>query len=165
MEELFLLGIECTWQWYYENRSAYIRAISTWVLLRFESLLKSGKDLSHRDLIKFRQNWTKQDIMHFVLRSTNLLIMFGIRKNSHSSGRSQSLYFFIKRTIKLTVVFIEEYHCYRLHIKFIHCLSLEFNSRRRWNFWSLQEIQAILWRRPRPKLGCGAKEKRRRIST
>jgi hypothetical protein len=27
---------------------------------------------------------------------------------------------------------------------------------------SLQEISRILWRRPRPKLGCGAKERRRR---
>jgi len=28
---------------------------------------------------------------------------------------------------------------------------------------SLQEIQPILWRRPRPKLGCGAKERKKKI--
>jgi hypothetical protein len=28
---------------------------------------------------------------------------------------------------------------------------------------SLQEIHRILWRRPRPKLGCGAKERRKKI--
>jgi hypothetical protein len=49
--------------------------------------------------------------------STNLLILFGIRKNSHSSGRNLLLYLFIKRVIKLTVVITEGYHCYQLHTK------------------------------------------------
>jgi len=36
-------------------------------------------------LIKFRQNWSKQEVKHYVLRSTNLIIPFGIRNNCDSS--------------------------------------------------------------------------------
>jgi hypothetical protein len=55
--------------------------------------------------------------IHSVLRSTNLLIVFGTRKNCQSSGRNLLLYLFIRRVIKRTVVIIEEYHCYQLHTK------------------------------------------------
>jgi hypothetical protein len=34
-------------------------------------------------------------IKHYVLKSTDLLILFGIRKNCHSSGRNLLLYLFI----------------------------------------------------------------------
>jgi hypothetical protein len=37
-----------------------------------------------------------------VLKSTYLLIMFGIRKNCNSSGRIVLLYLLIKRVLKLT---------------------------------------------------------------
>jgi hypothetical protein len=30
----------------------------------------------------------KQEVIHYILRATSLLILFGIRKNWHSSGRS-----------------------------------------------------------------------------
>jgi hypothetical protein len=55
--------------------------------------------------------------IHYVLRSTNLLILIGIRKNFQNSGRNLLLYLFIRRVIKRTVVIIEEYHCYQLHTK------------------------------------------------
>jgi len=42
----------------------------------------------------------------FVVRSINLLIPFGIRRNCLRSGRSQSLYLFIRRVIKQIVVVI-----------------------------------------------------------
>jgi hypothetical protein len=35
-----------------------------------------------------------------ILRSRNSLILFGIKRNCLSSGRSQSLYLFIRRVIK-----------------------------------------------------------------
>jgi hypothetical protein len=38
-------------------------------------------------------------------------------------GRSQLLYQFIKRVIKLTVIIIERYHCYQLHTKFYRISS------------------------------------------
>jgi hypothetical protein len=53
--------------------------------------------------------------IHYVLRSTNLLIVFGIRKNCQSIGRNLLLCLFIRRVIKQTIVIIEEYHCYQLH--------------------------------------------------
>jgi hypothetical protein len=55
--------------------------------------------------------------MHYVLRSTHLLIIFGLRKNCQSSERNQLSYLFIRKVIKLTTVIIEEYHCYQLHTK------------------------------------------------
>jgi len=42
---------------------------------------------------------SKQVVIYFILRSTNLLIVFGIRKNFHSSGRNL-LYLFIKMVIE-----------------------------------------------------------------
>jgi hypothetical protein len=42
--------------------------------------------------------------MHYVLRSTSLLIVFGIRKICQSSGRNPLFYLFIRRAIKLTAV-------------------------------------------------------------
>jgi hypothetical protein len=51
-------------------------------------------------------------------RSINLLILFGIRRNCLSSGRSQSLYLFIRRVIKQVVVIIGAYHFCHPHTKF-----------------------------------------------
>jgi hypothetical protein len=47
-----------------------------------------------------------------------LIFLFGIKRNCLISGRSQSLYLFIKRVIKQTVVTIVAYHSYQLHTKF-----------------------------------------------
>jgi hypothetical protein len=55
--------------------------------------------------------------IHYVLRSTNLLTVFGMRKNCQSSGMNLLLYLFMGRVIKWTVVIIEEYHCYQLNTK------------------------------------------------
>jgi hypothetical protein len=43
--------------------------------------------------------------MHYILKFTNLLILFGIRKNCHSSGSSLLLYLFIERVIKLISIY------------------------------------------------------------
>jgi hypothetical protein len=48
----------------------------------------------------------------------NLLVLFGIKTNCLSSGRSQSLYLFIRRVNKQIVVIIETYHFCQLHAKF-----------------------------------------------
>jgi hypothetical protein len=48
---------------------------------------------------------------HYDLSSINSLILFGIRNNFLSSGRSQ----FRGKKIKLTVVIIEAYHCYQFY--------------------------------------------------
>jgi hypothetical protein len=68
---------------------------------------------------KFQQNWLKQEVGQFVLRSINLLILFGIKRNCLSSGRSRSLYLFIRRVIKQIAVIIEAYH---------FCCSMELVS-------------------------------------
>jgi hypothetical protein len=71
----------------------------------------------YTSLIKFQMNWSNQWGIHYTLRSTNLSIVFDIRKNCQSIGRNLLLYLFIRRMIKRTVVIIEEYHCYQLHTK------------------------------------------------
>jgi hypothetical protein len=43
-------------------------------------------------LIKFQQNWSKQEIKHYELRSTNLLLLFETRKICRCSGRNLFLY-------------------------------------------------------------------------
>jgi hypothetical protein len=47
---------------------------------------------------------------NITLRPTNLLILFAIRKNCQSNGTNLLLLLLI-RTIRLTAVIIEEYHC------------------------------------------------------
>jgi hypothetical protein len=49
----------------------------------------------------------KQRVEQFTVRSINLLILLRIDRNCLRSGRSQSLYLFIRRVIKQTVVIIE----------------------------------------------------------
>ena len=66
------------------------------MLYRLRWLLKSYKDTNHQVSIIFQQNWLKQ----LALRSTNVLILFGIRRNCLRSWRSRSLYLFIRRAIK-----------------------------------------------------------------
>jgi hypothetical protein len=58
----------------------------------FELLLNSYKFTNHQILMKSQQNWLKQVAGQFAVRSIHLLILFGIRRNYLSSGRSTSLY-------------------------------------------------------------------------
>jgi len=51
------------------------------------------------------------------MSSINLLIVYGIRKNCHRSGRNLLLHLFEKGEIKQSVVITEEYYCYQLHTK------------------------------------------------
>jgi hypothetical protein len=84
------------------------------VLSRLTSILKTWEDTNHQVLIKFRQTWSKQEVViHYVLRSINLLILFGIRKNCHSSGSNPLLLPFVKWEIKWAVIIIEECNCFR----------------------------------------------------
>jgi hypothetical protein len=67
----------------------------------------------------------------------NLLILFGIRRNCRSSGRSRSLYLSIGRAIKLTVVIIGTCHFANYVQNFIHHPAIKFNSMCRGNYWGL----------------------------
>jgi hypothetical protein len=55
-------------------------------------------------MIKSQQNWLRQRVKQFVVRSTNLLFVFGIKRNCLRSGGSRSLYPSIRRAIKQAVV-------------------------------------------------------------
>jgi len=37
--------------------------------------------------VKFQREWSKQEVVRCVLRSSCLLILFGMRKNYHGTGR------------------------------------------------------------------------------
>jgi hypothetical protein len=90
------------------DRKAYRWAISTllhffwcWLKVQFES----WKGTHHQVLIKFLQNWYKQEV---VLKSSEIYT-HGTVKNCHSSGKNLLLYLFMKRVIKLTTVIIGWY--------------------------------------------------------
>jgi len=69
-------------------------------------------------LIELRQKLLKQDVIIYVLRSKDILILFGIRKTYESSGTNLLLYQFMKGVIKLIVAVIEECYFYPLYAKF-----------------------------------------------
>jgi len=75
------------------------------------------KDTNHWVLIKFRQNSIKQGVEQFALRSINLLILSGIRRNCLRSGRSQSLCLSTRRVIKQIVVITGAYNFCQLCVK------------------------------------------------
>jgi hypothetical protein len=57
------------------------------------------KRQNHQKLIKPQQNWLRQGVGQFALRSVNLFSLFGMRRNCLRSGRSRLLYLFIGRVI------------------------------------------------------------------
>ena len=69
-------------------------------------------------MVKSHQNWLKQGAGQFAVIFINVLILFGIRRNCLRSGRSRSLYLFIRRTIKQTIEIIQEYRLCQLPTKF-----------------------------------------------
>jgi len=71
---------------------------------KLKEVLKIWKDINRQVSLKFRQNWFEQEVIHYVLISTNLLILFGIRKKYHSTGRNLLLHVFMERVIKLTEI-------------------------------------------------------------
>jgi hypothetical protein len=80
-------------------------------------LLKSQKDTNNQVLIKSQQNWLKQGVEQFSLRSIIIFILFGMRRNCVRSGRNRSLYLFLRRVVTQIVVIIEKYHFCQLRTK------------------------------------------------
>jgi hypothetical protein len=56
--------------------------------LEIEIGLAKLKSINLQVVINFLQNWFKQEAKYYCLRSTNPLILFGVRKNCLISGRS-----------------------------------------------------------------------------
>jgi len=52
--------------------------------------------MNSRVFMYFGQNWLKQEVIHYVPRSTKLWILCGIRKKCHSYGRNVLLYLIMK---------------------------------------------------------------------
>jgi hypothetical protein len=63
----------------------------------------------------------KAGVKHYILKYTDLFVLYGIRRNGHSIGRNPLLYQIIKRVIRLMVIIIEEPPSYQLPTKF--CLT------------------------------------------
>jgi hypothetical protein len=61
---------------------------------------------------------TKAGVKRYILRYTDLFVLYGIRRNCHSSGRNQLLYQFINGVIRLMVIIIERPPPYKLPTKF-----------------------------------------------
>jgi hypothetical protein len=84
------------------------------VLFRLNLLLKSWKDMNDQVLIKFRQNWFKNNVKHYILGFINSFNVLEISTNCISSGRSILLHQFKRKVIKLTALIFEVYHYYQL---------------------------------------------------
>jgi len=76
-------------------------------------------------------------VEQFAMRSINLFILFGIRKNFLRKGRSQLLCLFIRRQIKQNVVTTEAYLQ-----NFIQHPAIKVNSKCTGNYWG---SPAWLW--------------------
>jgi len=65
------------------------------------------------------------------MRSINLLILFGMRRNCRRSGISRSLYLFIRKVIKQIVIIITAYH----FANYEQNSAVKVNSLCRGNYW------------------------------
>jgi hypothetical protein len=81
------------------------------VIGKLKSYKSPGTDQILAELIK-------AGVKHYILRYTDLFVLYGIRRNCHSSGRNLLLYKFRKRVIRLILIIIEESPPYQLPTKF-----------------------------------------------
>jgi hypothetical protein len=51
-----------------------------------EIAIEKLKGINHQELTKFRQNWFKQEVKHYVLISMDFSLLFGLRRNFLNSG-------------------------------------------------------------------------------
>jgi hypothetical protein len=93
------------------SKSTRHNAIDPFLVARYNAVY-GATDLLSWSLFRL------QEVKHYVLRSRNSLVIFGIRKNCLTTGRSLLLYQFT-RVIKLALVIILGYHCYQLHNKIL----------------------------------------------
>jgi len=97
----------------------------------------SWKDVNFQDWSNSLRNDLSSRYNITFLRSTNLLILSGIRKNCHSRGRDLLLYWFIKRVLN-RLQKLQKNVAVTKHIQNVHQYSLlKFNSILRRNYWEI----------------------------
>jgi len=69
------------------------------------------------------------------MRSINLLLLFGIRKNCLRNEMSRSMHVSIRRAIKQIIIIMGAYHFYQLRTKFYPTSAVKVNSICRGNYW------------------------------
>jgi hypothetical protein len=79
------------------------------VLVNLRWLLKSLKGTNHHIVTKFQQKWLMQEVGQSALISINH-ILFGVKRDCLSNGRSLSLHLLIRRLTKKITVIIKAYH-------------------------------------------------------
>jgi hypothetical protein len=79
--------------------------------LEFQISIAKIKVITRQVLIKFWQNYFKQEVKNSILKSINSLL-FGMRKYCLSTGRSVLLHQFTRRDINISAVIIEVYLIY-----------------------------------------------------
>jgi hypothetical protein len=87
---------------------------------KLESYKSPGTDQIPAELIKAGGETLCSEIQ-------NLLVLYAIRRNCHSSGRNLLLYHFINRVIRLIAILIKESPFYQLPTKF-YLSSAQVNS-------------------------------------
>jgi hypothetical protein len=120
------------WKNYSVTECAYVWAISTWSQSSW-----SWKSINRLVVIKFLQNYFRQEAKCYCLLSTNSLILLSIKKNCLISGRSLLLYQFTERVTKLTVRIITAINIIQNIIEYP---PLKVKSLCRRNYW-----ESSLW--------------------
>ena len=90
----------------------YEESVQVWVTTVARELATYGLDLAGVQTVKTGGKTIFSQIHE----------LFGLRRNCLMSGGSRSLYVFIRRVVKHTVVIIEAYHFCQLHTKFYSTL-------------------------------------------
>jgi hypothetical protein len=80
------------------------------VPLEFEMATEKLKRHKSPGIDQIPAKLIKAVVEKFALKSINLLIIFGMRRNCPKSGRSRSWYLFMRRAIQQILVIIEAHH-------------------------------------------------------
>jgi hypothetical protein len=80
-------------------------------------LMQTCKSINFQVLIKFWQNWFKQEGKHYGTRSINSLNLFAVMENCLISRRSILFYQFTRRAVELVLVIFKEYRSYQVDKK------------------------------------------------
>jgi hypothetical protein len=100
----------------------------------FEMAIEKLKGHESPGIDQIPAGFIKAGVEKFTLRSLEILLLFGIRKNCMRSERSRSSYLFTRRVIKQIVVIIEAYLFCQVHSTFFQDPSFKVNSKCRGNY-------------------------------
>jgi hypothetical protein len=102
------------------------------IVSRLKFLLQSWNNINHQVLIIIQHSFSKKEVMHYILRATNVLVLLWIKKNYNSNGKNLLLYLPIYKNGDKTDC--SNYRGnYEQNVTQYSCLKVK--SKQRWNYW------------------------------